>query len=241
MAITLFAVLDPGVVCSCALLLNSSVICWQASKGMAVRVLESIRDFRPPFDAVATVERLLSSVPKKYLAGLRAITITTSEDLSGKRRRTVYRYRSGSRVAYRDALGFYQQKWRSDEARIVLLIDNIVEGWPRWLFWFALPRDLAVGAALSPASSTFVHRRQLDLCTPVAAEAAGLWETRSVFQGVWEGAGGGSGEQPSTPRQTGGRGDGGPGEEGAVSTGRASGLGLPASAALGRLGAVALT
>src|SRR5436305_11358473 len=29
-----------------------------------------------------------------------------------------------------------------------------------------------------------------------------LWETRSVFQGVWEGAGGRVGAQLSTPRQT---------------------------------------
>lgn len=46
--------------------------------------------------------------------------------------------------------------------------------------------------------------------------AGGLWETRSVFQGVWEGGRVGErGWQPSIPRQTGGRGEMGvPGEEG---------------------------
>ena len=67
--------------------------------------------------------------------------------------------------------------------------------------------------AESPASTTLVRRRQLELCIPpslqLAVVAGGLWETRSVFQGVWEGAGGRWGRQPSMPRQTAGRGTGG--------------------------------
>ena len=63
------------------------------------------------------------------------------------------------------------------------------------------------------------------LSPPLAVVAGGLWETRSVFQGVWEGAGWeGWRRQPSIPRQTAGRGDGGAGEEGEFSTGRKESL-----------------
>jgi hypothetical protein len=48
---------------------------------------------------------------------------------------------------------------------------------------------------LCPTSTTSVQRRQLKLCILLlpAVGAGGLWETRSVFQGVWEGAGWGVG------------------------------------------------
>ena len=76
------------------------------------------------------------------------------------------------------------------------------------------------GAVHSPASTTLVQRRQLELCIlpslRLGVVAGGLWETRSVFQGVWEGAGWrGGGAAFHTPAAA-GRGDGGLGEEGAM-------------------------
>lgn len=55
----------------------------------------------------------------------------------------------------------------------------------------------------------------------LAVVAGGLWETRSVFQGVWEGAGreGGGGSLPYPVRPPAGE-MGVPGEEGEFSTGK---------------------
>jgi hypothetical protein len=56
------------------------------------------------------------------------------------------------------------------------------------------------------ASTTLVQRRQLELCIPPLLprrrEGGWLWKTRSVFQGVWEGAGGrgGGGSLPHPGR-----------------------------------------
>ncbi len=64
---------------------------------------------------------------------------------------------------------------------------------------------------ISRFDTPFVHQRQLEMCKPAAAVAAGLWETRSVFQGVWEGAVCGSLPCPGRPAAGGSWGSGGRG------------------------------
>jgi ATP-dependent DNA helicase RecG len=102
-------------------------------------------------------------------------------------------------------LGAVHVQWREDRLEIAnpggfpegVRLDNLLVTQPRPrnpLLADAFKRaGIVERTARSPTSTTSVQRRQLDLCilpSPAVVVAGGLWETRSVFQGVWEGAGG---------------------------------------------------
>lgn len=50
------------------------------------KIVESYRDYEPPFDAARVVRTLLSTVPEKYLRGLDCIVLNNFESLSRRAR-----------------------------------------------------------------------------------------------------------------------------------------------------------
>lgn len=112
-------------------------------------IVESYKDYSPPFNARRIVERLIDDVPPKYLGGLKSIVLTNSGKLNYSRRRSKTRSR-GRKVPIQEALGVYHGKRRGDPIWIELFIDNMTKRWPRPLLWFRLFQDFVVG-------STFFH------------------------------------------------------------------------------------
>lgn len=79
------------------------------------QVIESYKDYTPPIDAKAVVEKLLNHVPAKYLAGLGSVVLTNQTQLSHRRRRGKT-WSRGRKYRHADALGLYHQAWKGDPA-----------------------------------------------------------------------------------------------------------------------------
>jgi hypothetical protein len=57
------------------------------------KVIAHFDGYKPPFDPVPIVERMLASIPSKYLIGLSEVVLTNSSGLSRKMRRGVTKSR----------------------------------------------------------------------------------------------------------------------------------------------------
>ena len=85
--------------------------------GIIIR--EAYKDYEPPFDVVATANRLLSGVPRKRLTGLKTVVITSSQNLS-KPVRKAKAHARGKAYELGTCHGRYHQKWKSEQAWIEL-------------------------------------------------------------------------------------------------------------------------
>lgn len=90
-------------------------------------VITNISGYTPSFDPVPIVERMVASVPSKYLTGLKEIVLTNSSGLSRKRRRSVTKARK-HKVKIVEAGGLYHQAWRGNFAWIEIFVDNTLRG-----------------------------------------------------------------------------------------------------------------
>jgi hypothetical protein len=88
--------------------------------------------YKPSFDPVPIIERVLKSVPPKYLVGLSEVVLTNSSGLSREMRRSVTKSR-GRKVRVVEARGLYRQAWQGKPAWIQIFVDNALKGWEkRW-------------------------------------------------------------------------------------------------------------
>jgi hypothetical protein len=90
-------------------------------------VVTNFSGYVPPFDVVPIVEKLLASVPQKYLIGLKEVVLTDSSGLSRKRRRSVTKARK-RKIKIVEAGGLYHAACHGNLAWIEIFVDNKLRG-----------------------------------------------------------------------------------------------------------------
>jgi hypothetical protein len=105
------------------------------------KVVEEYRGYAPPFDVKADVEKMVASVPPKFLVGLKEIMLTNTAGLPRKIRRGVTKSRK-KKVKMIEAQGLYHPAWNNRPAWIEIFVDNALAGRHKGSFWWLLPRDL---------------------------------------------------------------------------------------------------
>ena len=98
-----------------------------ASVPTPTAVQEAYRAYRPPFDAKATVEKLLASVPEDLLRGLRCIVLVNQSGLS-RRHRVGKIWSRKRKVDKLRILGRYHPGWHNSQPYIELRVDRILLG-----------------------------------------------------------------------------------------------------------------
>jgi hypothetical protein len=143
MAITIQAVMGTGT--------TEAVIEPTASAAPGPRVVTRFWDYAPPFDVASIVERMLGSVPPRYLLGLKEIVLTNKAGLSRSRRRSVTKSR-GRKVKIMQARGVYHPTWKGKQPWIEIFVDNTLssseKGLWRWLLLFGYFRENELGGVL---------------------------------------------------------------------------------------------
>ncbi len=126
------------------------------NKKHCITIREAYKDYKPPFDVVATVNRLLNGIPPKYLAGLKTVVVSSSQNLSKKVRKAKAKAR-GKSYELGKRRGSYHQKWKNEPAWITLLVDNMLRHWQQSLFHFTFFRDIAVSETLFHEIGHHIH------------------------------------------------------------------------------------
>jgi hypothetical protein len=122
-----------------------------------VKVVENFRGYEPSVRVVASVGRLIESVPEEYLHGLGAIVLTNRSALNHRRRRSKTRSR-GKRVAIDRTAGFYHQAWQGEPAWIEIFLDGALEGLPVLLRRVALIREMFLAEILFHELGHHIHK-----------------------------------------------------------------------------------
>ena len=121
------------------------------------KVITNFIGYTPPFDVVPIVERMLASVPPKYLIGLSEVALTNSSGLPRKLRRSVTKSRK-RKVKIAKARGLYHPAWNGNRARIEIFIDNTLRNWEKG-WWLSLPsyREILLGDVLFHEIGHHIH------------------------------------------------------------------------------------
>lgn len=150
-------------------------------KSHGVIIREAYKDYSPPIRTQRTVDLLLNGIPKKRLNGLHTIVITNSANLSHDTRRGKIKSQ-GRKVHIVHSNGFYYGKRLGDPAWIQLLLDNILEPWPKCVLRIPFMRDLAVSDTLFHELGHHIHTTQ----EPQHKEPEGVADTwRKRLQGYY--------------------------------------------------------
>ena len=128
------------------------------SHGVIIR--EAYKDWSPPVRAAQTVDRLLNGIPRKRLADLKTIVLTNSANLPHDERKGKTKAR-GRKVPMVRCGGFYHEKWKDQPAWVQLLLDNILEPWPKWTLRVPFLRDLAFSEPLFHELGHHIHKTQV--------------------------------------------------------------------------------
>jgi len=108
-------------------------------------------------DLEPMIARMLASVPQRYLVGLSAVVLTTTDRLTRKRRRSVTKSRK-RKVRIRDAGGLYHSKWNGESAWIEIFADRTLpKERSRWPFLRTLPREFALASVLFHEIGHYIH------------------------------------------------------------------------------------
>jgi hypothetical protein len=119
-----------------------------ATTSQSPRVVADFSGYMPPFDPVPIVEKMVASVPSKYLIGLKEIVLTNSSGLSRKRRRSVTKARK-HKVRIERTGGLYHPAWNGSRAWIEIFVDNILRNWEEgWWLSFGYYREMLLGDVL---------------------------------------------------------------------------------------------
>lgn len=96
-------------------------------------IIAAFSEYEPPFNVVAMLQRLIDSVPDKYLLGLTEVVLTNAGGLSRDRRRSVTKAR-GRKVRISGARGLYHPASHRRGAWVEIFVDNILNRWEgKWL------------------------------------------------------------------------------------------------------------
>jgi hypothetical protein len=131
-----------------------------ASSSQRPRVVTAFSGYAPPFDVVPIVEKMLESVPPKYLVGLSEVVLTNTSGLSRKLRRSVTKARK-RKVRIVEARGLYRQAWNGKPAWIQIFVDNTLKnwekGWWRWGLKLPILREGPIGTVLFHELGHHIH------------------------------------------------------------------------------------
>lgn len=100
-------------------------------------VYVSFSGYKPPFNPEPLVRRMIDSVPRKYLVGLKSVVLTNSNGLSRKRRRSRVKHRA-RKVSMTEARGAYHPAYRGHPPWIEIFVDNCLQGWEKG-WWLKTP------------------------------------------------------------------------------------------------------
>jgi hypothetical protein len=111
---------------------------------MVTKVHEAYRNYSPPKWVRPTVDALLSAVPAAYLSSLESIVLTDGASVGiGKTHRI-----KGRKFNLRDCKGFYRRAHGGAGASIDLVVDNVLDGYPRFFFGFVPFREQVIAGVL---------------------------------------------------------------------------------------------
>jgi hypothetical protein len=122
------------------------------SEALATNVIpisENYEEYRPPAYAYPTIAKLLSSLPDRYLSGLRSVVLTNRKQIGkGKTGRI-----KGKKHPRYQCLGFYHPEKNGEPPWIELIVDNIiaacfVPGKTHFLIHIPVARKLAFADTL---------------------------------------------------------------------------------------------
>jgi hypothetical protein len=120
-------------------------------------VVASFSGYAPPFDVAPIVERMLASVPPKYLIGLKEVVLTNSSGLPRKLRRSGTKARK-RKVRIVETLGLYHPAWRSGPAWIEIFVDNTLKrSETRWLMRLNFLREAKIADVLFHEIGHHIH------------------------------------------------------------------------------------
>ena len=124
------------------------------------KVIAAFPGYSPPFDPVPIVEKMLESIPPKYLVGLSEVVLTNSSGLSRKLRRSVTKSRN-RKVRIVEARGLYRQAWNGKPAWVQIFVDNTLKHWEK-SWWLRVPimRDMLLGEVLFHEIGHHIHFTQ---------------------------------------------------------------------------------
>lgn len=127
----------------------------RSSDSLPVPIIEAYNGCRPPAYVRGAVEKLLRTVPTKYLAGLASVVLTNRSGQPRRefRRRFGHGRRTirGSRVA-----AFYTPASKRQRPHIVIYVDKILNG-PKWFAIFPPLRESWIGLTLFHELGHHVH------------------------------------------------------------------------------------
>lgn len=122
----------------------------------SVRITESYHEYTPPFEVEPIIQRMLDSVPDKYLAGLSEVVLTNTSGMARHRRRAVTKSRK-RKVRMLDARGLYHPAWHNQPAWIEIFVDNTLKGWERTSLWLPFMRNGLLGDVLFHEIGHHIH------------------------------------------------------------------------------------
>lgn len=128
------------------------------AKSRLPEVYVSFSGYEPPFDPEPLVRRMLDSVPRKYLVGLKSVVLTNSNGLSRKRRRSRIKRRA-RKVSFANARGAYHPAYRGHPPWIEIFVDNCLRGYEKWWWWHKIPllRDPLLSEVLFHEIGHHIH------------------------------------------------------------------------------------
>jgi hypothetical protein len=101
------------------------------------QIIVTFNGYEPPFDVVSTAQRILDTVPRKYLTGLDAVVLTNSGTLPTKRRNQTIKTRQ-RKVRMGKVSGLYHRAANGNRAWIEIFVDNALRGWEKG-WWLRVP------------------------------------------------------------------------------------------------------
>ena len=128
-------------------------------KNYNLEILEKYSEYEPKVPIRKAVDRLVQSVPEKYLSGLKKIILTNSGALNRKERREKTRWRK-RKLNVSESFGSYHQEWQSEPAHIKIYVDNLLNYWPIWLLHIRFFVDTAVSDVFFHELGHHIHQTQ---------------------------------------------------------------------------------
>jgi hypothetical protein len=121
------------------------------------RVVERYTGYTPSFDVKAAVEKMVATVPSKFLVGLEEVVLTNTADLPRRVRRAVTKSRR-KKVRMIEARGLYHPAWKNRPAWIEIFVDNTLRAWERgWWLKFPWYREILIGDVLFHEMGHHIH------------------------------------------------------------------------------------
>ncbi len=150
-----------------------------------VKVVEAYVDYAPALNYRGMVERLLATVPEKYLNGLDSVVLCNMSGLPQRAKRGTIPRRK-RRVKRAHAAGLYHPAWRGQKPWIQLFVDQIPLP-ARPLRWIHPLCDLLLGSVFYHELGHHAHtlRPEFQEKEDVADSWAGRFAVNHIRKAYW--------------------------------------------------------